>query len=545
MASVKFDRKIFEKEIGKLTEEMRQKAALFGMTIEELTSEEVELDITPNRPDLLSYYGFKKNFLAFLGKKVGLKKYKVHKGEKNYSVKIDSSVKDVRPYTACCIVRGLKFSDSKIKDIIEVQEKLHTTIGRRRKKLAIGIYPLEKISLPIKYMAMEPDKIKFQPLESPREMSGLEILQRHVTGRDYAHLLAGKSKFPIFMDSGKNILSMPPIINSEKTGRITGKTKDVFIECSGFDFEILEEVLNILVGVLAEMGGRIYSMNVGGKVMPEMRGRKMNLSIENVNKLLGLSLKEKEVKQLLGRMGHDYDSGVVGISPLRVDILHEVDLIEDVAIAHGYDNFNAIIPDISTIGQEDSREIVKRKIAENLVGLGLLEVSNHHLTRRQDLFTKMGVLEKQEKDFIEVEESKSDYSLLRKDLVHYLLKNISMNSDSEYPQKIFESGRVFNLENGDVVENERLGCLVTPGNFTDVRQILDYLFSNFELEFDLEEKENMPSYFIDGRSANILFKGKPIGIIGEIHPKILKNWRIKMPVSLFEIDLDKVFEEFV
>ncbi len=544
MASVKFNRKIFEKEIGKLTEEMQQKIALFGTTVENLNENEVELDVTPDRPDLLSYYGFKRGFLGYLGKKTGLKKYKLHKPEKNYQVKVDSSVKGVRPFTVCAIVRGLKLDDNKIKDIIDLQEKLHSTIGRRRKKMALGIYPLDKIKLPINYKAVEPDRIRFHPLESPREMSGLEILQKHPTGRDYAHLLAGKIKFPIFVDSEDNVLSMPPIINSERTGRVTEKTKEVFVECSGFDLETLEKCLNIVVTSLAEMGGKIYQMKIKDKITPSLETEKMNFSVKKANKLLGIDLKEKDVKTLIEKMGHSYKEGVVEIPGWRVDVLHEVDLIEDVAIAYGYDNFEPVIPKISTIGEEDSRAIVKRKISEILVSCGLLEISNYHLTRKQDQFTKMGVQEKQEKGFLELEESKTDFGILRKDLTHYVLKIISENNDAEYPQKIFEVGRVFNLENKSIVESEKLCVSFTPGNFTDVKQILDYLERMMNIKFEIKAKDGVEDYYIDGRSAEIHFDGKKIGSIGEVHPKILKNWKIKMPVSLFEISLKEIFEKF-
>ncbi|MDP3966040.1 MAG: phenylalanine--tRNA ligase subunit beta, partial [archaeon] len=211
MANVKFDRKIFEHEVGKLTSELQGKIALFGTPVESLDEESLELEIFPNRPDLLGYHGFKRSFLAFLGNETGLKNYKLNKPEKDYEVKVDSSVKDVRPYTACAIVKGLNFDDNKIKEIVEIQEKLHSTVGRSRKKLAIGIYPLEEITLPITYKALEPDKIKFQPLDYPKEMSGIEILQKHPTGKEYAHLLTGKMKFPVFCDKNENILSMPPI----------------------------------------------------------------------------------------------------------------------------------------------------------------------------------------------------------------------------------------------------------------------------------------------------------------------------------------------
>jgi len=547
MAVININKKQFEKEIGKLDENMQDRIAMFGTPIEDLTDEELQIEIFPNRPDMLSYQGFKRSFLSFLGKKTGLKRYKINKPEKDYEVIIDSSVRDIRPYTTCAIVKKLELDEEKIKELIEIQEKLHITIGRKRKKVAIGIYPLEKIKLPIIFKALEPDKIKFLPLEADKEMSGLQILQKHPTGKDYAHLLSGKAKFPIFIDSNKNILSMPPIINSHLTGKITEDTKEVFIECSGFDLKILNKCLNILVTSLADMGGEVYAMELRYKkklTTPNLNTEKRKISLENTNKLLGLNLNEKQLKNLIEKMGYDYSKGLVEIPAWRIDILHEVDLIEDIAIAYGYENFIPEIPEVSTIGQEDQKEIIKRKISELLIGLNLLEISNYHLTNKRDQFKNMGFSEKQEKDYIEVEESKTDYTILRKDLAHYLLKILSNNIDSEYPQRIFEIGTVFELgKDGGLKESEKLGVTLTPGNFTEIRQVLEYIFRMLNIEIKLKETEEAPSYFIEGRVGEITLNNKSIGFIGEIHPKILRNWKIKMPVALFEIDLEEIFKK--
>ena len=540
MASVKFNKKKFEKEIGKLTEEMQNKIALFGTTVESVSENEVELDITPNRPEFLSYENYKRDFLNFLSKGKGLKKYKVNKPAKNYEVKMDSSVKSVRPYTACAIVRGLKLDDEKIKEIIDLQEKLHSTVGRRRKKAAIGIYPMDNISLPINYKALEPFKINFKPLEYPRELNGLEILQKHPTGKEYSHLLAGKEKFPIFEDSQGKILSMPPIINSEDMGRVNVKTKDVFVECSGFDEEILSKTLNIVLTTLAEMKGEIYSMKVGKKVYPNFEFQKVKLSKDNVNKILGLNLNEKEIRNLLSRMGHEYEKGIVSIASWRTDVLGEIDLIEDVAIAYGYDNFEAEIAEISSFGKENDFEVIKRKISEILIGFGYLEISNYHLTKESDQITKMGYSEKNDFDLIELMDSKTEYNFLRKDLAHYLLKIFSENVDREYPQKIFEIGSVFNFKEGKIEEQENLSLGLSSGNFTDVRQILDGLANSFNLKLEFREGEKIEPYFIEGRCAQIVLEGEVIGLAGEISPKVLRNFKCKMPVALFEINLEKL-----
>jgi phenylalanyl-tRNA synthetase beta chain len=540
MASVIFPKKQFEKEIGRLDEKMQNKIAMFGTPLEKFDDEEIEIEVFPNRPDLLSYHGFKRAFLGFLGKQKGLKEYKLNKPEEDYIVTIDSSVKNVRPYTACAIIKELKFDDEKIKEVVDMQEKLHLTIGRKRKKVAIGIYPLEKIKLPITFKALEPDKIKFIPLESEKEMSGLQILQKHPKGREYAHLLAGKVKFPVFIDSDNNILSMPPVINSQKTGKITNETTEVFVECSGFDFTVLAKCLNIIVTNFAEMGGKVYQMNLvesrgAKKITPDLSAEKMKININNTNNLLGISLTEKNLKELIEKMGYNYNKETVEIPPWRVDILHEVDLIEDIAIAYGYEKFIPEIPNITGIGKEDKKEIIKRKIAEILIGLNLLEVSNYHLTNKREQFKKMSA---QEENFVEVEESKTDYTILRKDLTHYLLKIFSENVDSEYPQRIFEIGKIFSP-----AEEEHLTLAITPSNFTEIRQIIEYLSKMIDFEINISEPDKIPSYFIDGRVAEIKTENKTIGFLGEIHPRILKNWKIKMPVALLEINLEEVFKK--
>jgi len=547
MANVIFNKKKFEKEIGTLDSKMQDRISLFGTPVEKITDNDVELEIFPNRPDMLSYHGFKRAFLAFLGRNSGLKVYKMNKPEKDCRVTIEPSIKNVRPFTACAIIKGLKLDDEKIKEIIDIQEKIHLTLGRKRKKVAIGIYPLDKIKLPITFKALEPDKIKFIPLEANKEMSGLEILQKHSAGKEYAHLLAGKTNFPIFTDAEGKILSMPPIINSQLTGKITSDTRDVFLECSGFDFSILSRCLNILVAILADMGGKIYQIEIQSdkknkKITPDLEAEKMKISVENANKLLGLNLNEKQIKKLLERMGYNYGKGNAEIPPWRVDVLHEVDLIEDIAIAYGYENFIPEIPKISTIGEESQRETAKRKIAEILCGLNINELMNYHLMNKEDI-AKIDA--KQSKNIIELEECKTDYSLLRNNLSLCLLKTLSENVDSEYPQRIFELGKVFSLEKNDIKEKENLSIAITPGNFTELRQILEYLFRMLGKEIKIKEPSEFPLHFIEGRVAEIFADEKSTGFIGEIHPKILKNWKLKMPVALLEIELEKVFEKLI
>ena len=543
MASAKFSRREFEKDI-KISKEIEKKISMLGTHLENLNNGEIEIEVNPNRPDLFSLHGFIRALKAFLGKQKGLKEYKTNPPKKDYEVKIDKSVSEVRPYTVCAIIKDLKFDDGKIKEVIDIQEKIHTTYGRNRKKIAIGIYPLEKISLPIKFQAKYPKDIKFIPLESNQEMNGLEILQKHPVGKDYGYLLEGKEKFPVFIDAEKEILSMPPIINSHKTGKITGNTKEIFIECSGFDLNALKKTLNILVTMFADLGGKVYQMRIkspeGTYITPDLNPEKMKLNINNVNQLLGLKLKENEIKNYLERMGYNYNKGIAEIPPWRTDILHEVDLIEDIAIAYGDDKFKPEIPNISFTGKENSAEIKRRKISEILVGLGLLEISSYHLTTEENQFKNMGL--KKEK-VIEVENSKTEYNILRQNLLHYSLKTLSKNVDTEYPQKIYELGKIFSLDTKEetgIREDDNLCICISGQNcgFTEIKQIFDYLMRMMKKNYTIQIGER--PFFISGRCIKVNTTNKTIGLLGEISPQILSNLKIKMPVAALEIDIAEI-----
>lgn len=530
MATLTFSKKQLEKEI-KLTSEVQEKIMMLGIPLE-ISGEEVIIDVTPNRPDLLSFQGFLRAVKSGLGKETGLKAYKINKPEKDYKVIVDKSVKDVRPYTACAIVKNLKFTDETIKIIIDMQEKLHSTIGRNRKKAAIGIYPLEKISLPIKFCAKKPEEIKFRPLESEVEMNGLQILQRHPTGRDYASLLEGKDKFPVFIDAKDKVLSMPPIINSHETGKITEETNSVFIECSGSDFQTLKKILNILVTTLADMGSDIYQMEVcyeKKEITPDLEPETMKINLENINKILGLNLTEKNLENLLPKMGYNYKNKSVSIPAWRTDILHEVDIAEDIAIAYGYDKIIPEIPKVATIGQESRESLLQKKIAEILSGLGYLEISSYHLIKKEDLIEK-------NQEALEVKDSKTEYKLLRPDLIIPALRTLAENKENEYPQKIFEIGRVFAKSN----EEDRLLIAETPANFTQLKQILDYLMHMLGLEYEIVESK--ADGLIEGRTASITIGKKEIGYFGEVHPETLHSKGLMLPLAIIEISLKKLEE---
>jgi phenylalanyl-tRNA synthetase beta chain len=513
-------------------ETLREEIPMLGTDLEDITYNEIIVEIFPNRPDMLSEQGFARALASFLNIKPGLRTYKVNKS--NEKLIVEDSVKEVRPYTACAIIKNLDFTEEKIKQIIQIQEKLHISYGRNRKKVAIGIYPFEKIKTPITFKALPPNEIKFQPLEHPTELTGNEILEKHPTGKEYKHLLKDKKLFPIFIDANNKILSMPPIINSDDIGKVTNNTKEVFIECSGFDYKVLSKCLNIIITALADMGGEIYSMELdlyGKKVIsPNLEPQRMKLDLDYVNKRLSLNLKEKEIKDLLSKMGIDYKKEAI-IPAYRADIIHPIDLIEEIAIAHGYENFEPIIPEVSTIAEENKLEIFKRKLSNLLIGFKLLETSSLSLISEEDLI-KSNLNIKNLKVINAVTE---EYDTLRPSLIPSLLKILSQNKHNEYPQNIFEINKIF-TEKKEEPTNLCITLCNEHANFTKVKQILDSIFSHLELKYEIKEIES--ETFIPGRTAEIIYQNNKIGLIGEVSPETLTNFDIQMPVSILEININ-------
>ncbi|MBN2567127.1 phenylalanine--tRNA ligase subunit beta [Candidatus Woesearchaeota archaeon] len=554
MPTVTLNKDVFEKLVGKRLplERLKDRISMLGTDLERIGGNEIVVEVFPNRPDMLSEQGFARAFAAFIGAKEGLKQYLVEKPKKDYRVTVTKEVARIRPYTACAIVVGLSFDDERIKEVIQIQEKLHVTFGRNRKKAAIGIYPLEGIALPITYTAKAPDSFRFRPLEYPSELSGRQILSKHPKGRDYARLLEGAERYPLFIDARGSILSMPPIINSHLTGKISERTREVFIECSGHDLPTLQQCLNMIVCALADMGGEIHAMRVAYPdrtvVTPDLAPRAMALDCGYINRRLGLSLSEKEMVALLARMGHGHEKGRVLIPAYRADILHQVDLAEDVAIAYGYENFEPEIPNVSTIGAEDPSAVFRRKVGEILVGLGLMETSTYNITDKASQTARM----RADIPLVPLKNAlTADYDTLRAWVLPSVLGVLESNRQYEYPQNLFCIGEVFSsapagskAETG-VREQTRVAVALCgrDADYTAVRQVFQALFDALATGYTIRPAEH-PS-FIEGRVGRVSVgdgKGqRDVAYIGELHPEAITNFGLEMPVAGFELNLSELF----
>jgi phenylalanyl-tRNA synthetase beta chain len=539
MPTAELDKKLVLWYLQKpLTDEaLKDGLTAIGVNPELVTKEQLVVEIMPNRPDLLGEEGIARALRGFLGIKPGLMEYTVKKGD--YVAKIDPAVKGVREHAVCAVVKGVHIDEPALKALMQLQEKLHTTHARKRKAAAVGLHDLDKIKFPIKYTAVKGD-FKFRPLESEHKMAINEILKLHPKGKEYAHLLPG-DRYPIWIDSKETVLAMPPIVNAADTA-VTTKTNNLFIDVTGLDKKVVDQTLNMVVTVLADRGGQIFSVKVGKETTPDLKPSSMKLSADYVNKMLGLTLSRKEIAGCLERMRFGVKIGDKALTVLvpkyRTDVLHPIDLVEDVAIGHGYDNFEPHIPNVSTVGEESREAVFVRKAAEIMAGLGFLECATYHLSSRDVLLKKMGL--PVDKELIEVPESVNmNYDTLRDSLLPGLMQILSENKHHEYPQMLFDIGRVILPDRkaaNRCQERLHLSSVISHSSagFTWMKSLVEAFFRATGDECSLEPAEH-PSY-TKGRAASIVINKRKAGIIGEISPVIINNFKLENAVVAFEVE---------
>jgi phenylalanyl-tRNA synthetase beta chain len=495
-----------------------------------------------NQPYLWSIEGVARLFKGLLGKQKGISQLKINKSD--YKVIVDKSVDKIRPYVVAFVAKGKKVDDYLIKQIIQLQEKLCENYGRRREKIAIGIYSHSKVVFPVHYKATNPESVKFIPLDFRKEMTQQEILEEHPKGKEYAWILEGKSKYPILMDSKDQVLSFPPIINSAITGKVEENEQDLLFEATGNDMDALLLSANIFAQAFYERGFSIYSVEVKYPTKtvttPHLFNETIKINKDQVNSILGLELKDAEIKKLLEKFQYEYANGTVKIPHYRRDILHAVDIIEDIGIAYGYNKIEELPIKDYTVGQTEPIVKFIDKVRETIAGLGYQEIISPILTNKNNLYENMNI-----EDFgtVEIAEYMSEtYSSVRTWILPILMEALSKNKHIEYPQKIFEQGLV-SVRKGEAIKDFERVALVSAHDsvdFTEVKQALDYLMRMLDVKYEIDEIDN--DSFIPGRVGRVVVNGKKVAFVGEISPKVLENWKIEVPVAGFELNLSELFE---
>ncbi|MCK5388897.1 MAG: phenylalanine--tRNA ligase subunit beta [Candidatus Thorarchaeota archaeon] len=517
--------------------------------VEKIEGNIIEIEVNPDRQDMLSTEGIARVVKAFLRLETGLKKIPVKKSGKQIIVK--SGLNKIRPFICCSIIKGVPADDELIKEYMHLQDALTSTHGRNRKKASIGLYVYDDLKFPIIYGPQVPEKIKFVPLGYEIEMDGPTILTDHEKGVEFGPIIQSHKKWPLLYDSNGQVLSLPPIINSNNLGRMTPETKNLFVEVTGTHLLTVHQALNIITASLAERGGKIESVTVvypddSTDETPDFTPEKMTITTDEINTLIGIDLTGDEIVQALERMGYGakllkIKHVQVLIPKFRMDILHPVDVIEDIAIGYGFDNIQPAMPQTMTMGRVNPITRLKNKVRDLMVGLGYNEVMNYIMSSPEVLNEKM----RRNEPLVTTGNPKSrHYSVLRNSLLPVLLDFTSQNQHADYPQKIFEVGDVIipNEERETCVDqNPSVGGLMTDVNvnITKLLSELGFLLRNLGLENRFEFKSVTSSDFIEGRSASIKIDGKIRGFLGEVAPEILTNFGIGYPIIAFEIQLPR------
>ncbi|GBC69643.1 Phenylalanine--tRNA ligase beta subunit [archaeon HR01] len=526
-------------------EQLTEMLASLGLSVEEVADGVAKVEYNPNRPDFSSTYGIARALRGVLGLSLGVPRYRLRPGR--FTVYVEPSVADVRPYIACAVVRGLKVWADDLEEFIAMQEDLHWVLGRNRRVVAIGLHNLEPLRPPIRYRAVGLDEVRFRPLKGEAEMTPRSILADHETGRKYAHLVGEKAA--ILMDGDGKVFSMPPVINAALTELRPG-TRDLFIDVTGLDREKVGYALNILVSAFADAGGVVERVRVsypdGSKTYPDLRPGKMYLDVGYAGGLLGLKLDSRSVVRLLKMSRMDASAAGRGrvkvVYPAyRVDILHPVDLVEEIAIAYGYSRMVPELPGETTFGSLlPSTEGVER-LAEIMVGLGYTEVVNLLLTNEKAEYYDMGDAEAPHVKL--ANPATREYTMLRTSILPSLLHNLASNQRNLYPQKIFEVGVVVHPSQDTperAVKRRRLAAATchSLADYTEVKQVADELMRLLGYEARYRPWHRPP--FIEGRCASLEVSGLSVGVLGEVSPHVLERLGLAMPVAAMEIYLDEL-----
>jgi phenylalanyl-tRNA synthetase beta chain len=522
---------------------------LLKCEIDQVVNDIVTIEVNPDRVDMLSTEGIARALRGFLGIDPGAPHYPVKKSK--WQAIVDPSVAEIRPYLACAIVHDITLDDDLIAELMQLQERLTGTFGRNRKRASIGLYVLDLIKPPIHYTTAPPSEIRFPPLEYDQVMTATQILQDHPKGQEFGPIIQHHPQYPVLVDAKNQVLSLPPVINSNNLGRIFETTKDLFVEVTGTHKLTTLQSLNIMIAALADRGGTLEDVEVvysdHRERLPDLALQERQVPLDFVRQMIGYDFDEATVTQALARMRMDSTVHAniikVGIPAYRVDILHDVDIVEDIAIGYGYDRIEPTLPKTMTIGHELPLSRLSRTIRDLMVGLGYQEIRNYVLTNTRILFDQMNL---QAKSAVEIENPKSmEYHLVRNSLLPGLLAFISENTAQELPHRVFEVGDVVLIDTKAETCTRTLPYLAaaTVNSRVDITALKAELMTFLgNLGVTGSVKSITHESFIEGRVASLHLGRQKIGYLGEIHPTVLQNFGIEAPCVVFELE---IIEEWI
>ncbi|MGH7168251.1 MAG: phenylalanine--tRNA ligase subunit beta [Nitrospiraceae bacterium] len=567
MPTISINRKDFEQLVGRPTIAAEQLDAWLPLVKAELKDQdsetgEVRLELhDSNRPDLWSCEGIARQIRIKLQGAASAYPFFKSMPRPKRRIQVMQGLDRVRPYIAACTAVGYTMTGEGLVQLLQTQEKLAEMFGRKRRTVSIGVYRLPHIVFPVTYALVKLDEVRFTPLGVEEKMSPREILAVHPKGLEYGPILAGHDRIPLLMDEEGQVLSLPPIINSREIGEVRVGDRELFVEVTGTDLLMVLLTLNILAVNLADRGATIEAVDVAypyatelGKTLrtPFNFQKARSIPIKTIEDALGVSLGPDRIRQALLAYGYeasatkDRASISVRIPPYRNDLMHPLDVVEDVAISRGYGEFTPIMPSQFTVGSLSRLEEVSDRIRDMMVGIGFQEIISNIMASRLELIDRMRLAGSDWDRIVEVENVMSQsYACLRQWITPSLLRVEAASTRAFYPHRLFEVGEVAVLDATEETGTRTLmvlGALIAHANanFSEAHSCLDLLLFYLDRPYTLEPISHRS--FLDGRAGRIVSNGRAVGLIGELHPEVLEQWQVSMPSVVFELEVDALAE---
>jgi phenylalanyl-tRNA synthetase beta chain len=555
----------------KSDEEFKDDLFALGLEFEGETEDGAfQLEFGPDRLDRLSVEGVARSLRYQYGDDRGV--YVPKTNSPDFTFVVDEDVPDERPYVTGAVIRGVDLDDDALDSLIQLQEKLHATMGRKRAKGAIGIHDLTMIKgevlneenegNSITYTGVDPDGDTFVPLDGDAELTPGEVLEEHPTGRKYADLVSEYERYPAIYDE-LGLFSFPPVINGRRT-EVSTDSRDLLVELTGTDQWTIDRMCTIICYALSARGATVEEVEVEYEdrtlVRPDFEIDAKRVSHERIETMLGVEFETREVVDLFERSGLDAEptegdesatdggDGVVyevSIPPYRVDVLHPLDLVDDVGRAYGFNDLEPRYPDVGTVGGRHERSRLEDAARNSLVGLGFEDMLNFHMTSEAEVAERMNVEEGEPVlgggDPARITEPYSeDYTIVRTWALPSLMMVLENNTHRAYPQDLAEIGLVAERDdevNTRVRERRHVAAVLArhDATYEDAKARLQALCRDFDV--DLETPPMSHPSFIDGRVAAVVVDGEKVGVVGEIHPSVLVEHDLELPVAAFEFDL--------
>jgi len=536
-------------------------------------SEEIlyKIDVPANRYDILCLEGIARAFRIYLEKEP-MQPLEVIHPKKRIQLFVKKETDPIRPLAVCAVLRNITFTPDRYASFLDLQDKLHQNIGRRRTLIAIGTHDLDTLKAPFSYEAHPQRDIRFKALSEEKEMSVDELFHYYKNVKENCHLkpylpiTENSPVHPVIYDSNRTVLSLPPIINGEHS-KIKLTTRNVFIECTGVDATKLNIVLNMMICMFAQYCDKpnsVESCDViyhdGRKeTYPQMAEKLFTARPDYINRLIGIDMAPEKMPNLLNRMqlstvyNKENQELEVRAPVTRADVLHAVDIVEDVAIAYGYNNIEKTIPKCNTQGKELPVNKLTDSIREIVAQSGFVEVITWVLSNPAENFTKLRKTD-QSSAVTLANWKTEDFTICRTSLIPGVLKCLVSNKGRvNLPVRVFEAGDVVIRDSEHEVgaRNSRRIAACFAGmssGFEDIHALLDRVMLQLDVAFKhdnppagkkiYEVKKSNDTTFFPGRSADVFVDGKKVGVFGIVHPEVLKQFDLPYPCSVLELDIE-------